>query len=162
MKAVLTVYVCVMLGAAASAQSVPGCEKCGVVAFVDVPAQTVTVSNADLLARHAAIEGWGFECVSGDPVNRVDVWVEDDAHPEFWHPVPNTNPNASTDLTWGGYNARPDVEAAFVAACPAILYRPTGFVRWLDHALPLGAHRFKFVLWRGPYHADLVRTWTVQ
>lgn len=137
--------------AAQTEPSFPGCAACGVAGFVDIPATSATVSNADLLARRAAVEGWGFECVSGAPVDRVDLFVEDDAEPGIWHPVPSTDPNASTALTWSGYIARPDVVTAFSASCPAVT-PAAGFVRWIDRDLPLGAHRFLFVLWKGPYH----------
>jgi hypothetical protein len=125
----------------------PGCAKCGAVGYVDVPGVSETVSNADLLAHNAAVEGWGFECVSGNPVDRVDVFVEDDTQHNFWRPV-----KEDENAIWTGYNYRPDVEHAFVASCPAIYARATGFVRWIDKPLPLGAHRFLFVLWKGPYH----------
>jgi hypothetical protein len=140
----------------ASAQYEPtfvGCPGCGVVyGYVDTPATSLTLSNTDLLNHTTAPMGWGFACYTGSPIDRVDLYVEDDARPGFWNPVPSTDPNASTTQTWSGYVARPDVEAAFAAACPNVRGVNTGFIRWIDKALPLGAHRFLFVLWKGPYH----------
>jgi len=134
----------------------PGCAQCGVIGYVDLPARGGTVSNAALLSHNEAFEGWGFECVSGDPVDRVDLFVEDDVQADIWHPV-----KQSDDGMWGGYWWRPDVSLAFVKSCPAILGRYTGWVRWIDKPLPLGAHRFRVLLWHGPYHAQLVLTLNV-
>jgi hypothetical protein len=147
----VSLHIMIAFAAPARAQyepTFPGCPKCGVAGYVDVPGAAATVSNADLLAFRAAVEGWGFECVSGNPVDRVDIYVEDDVQHDFWHPV------KQAANTQGGSNPRPDVEAVFASACQAIEGQWTGFVRWLDQPLPLGAHRFLFVLWKGPYHTQ--------
>lgn len=125
----------------------PGCALCGVVVgYVDVPAPASTVSNAALRTGQAAVQGWGFGCSDGAPVDRVDIFVENAQHSDWWVPVPET-PN-----TAAGSSPRPDVEAVYAGLCPQVVGRWPGFTRWLDQPLPLGAHRFLFVLWRGPYH----------
>jgi len=129
-----------------------GCPKCGVIGWVDMPAPSTTVSRADLYAGRAAFEGWGFECVSGQPVDRIDLWIE--RTDGIWA---NLKQNANTTLY--GFVYRPDVQAVFTSGCPRVTGL-TGWVFYVSH-LPdsaLGAHRFTLVLWRGPYHINRVLT----
>lgn len=132
----------------------PGCPLCGVTAYVDLPAPSVTVSRADLLARNAAVEGWGFERVSGAPVDRVDVYLE--VAENQWRPIVQ----AASSLEPGSY--RPDVRDAYARYFPAVSDL-TGWVlyitNWPDWAL--GAHRVQFVIWHGPYHTAVIRTYNV-
>lgn len=151
MKRILLALLFLGIATSAHAQyepTFPGCATCGVIGYVDLPSNTSTVSNTALLAGWQAVEGWGFEKFSGNPVNRVDIYVEDDNVINQWHPV------KEPDNTSAGITPRPDVEAAFVSLFPAIFERWTGFVRWINNPLPLGAHRFQFILWWGPYHND--------
>ena len=61
----------VMLG------QVPGfpnsCAKCGVISYVDVPSDGTAVMQGALF-----LAGWGFECESGQAVDRVDVFYQAD------------------------------------------------------------------------------------
>lgn len=141
----------VLVSAHAQEPTFPGCH-CGTIGYVDIPATSATVSNAALLAGWQAVEGWGFQYPYGQLLDRVDLFVEDDVTPGMWHPVQEPD-NLST-----GY-ARPDVLAAYGAQSGA--NGQTGFIRWIGQPLPLGAHRFTFVLWSGSYHANVIKTLNV-
>lgn len=118
--------------------SFPGCPTCGVWSWVDLPAPEMTVS-----ASNFVVQGWGFECVSGQPVDRVDVSYQDyDGH---WNPLLQPA-SALTPYTV----ARPDVAYMFAPFCPNV----SGYTGWqlvVTNPPPLGLRRVAFTIWRGPY-----------
>ena len=92
----------VMLG------QVPGfpnsCAKCGVISYVDVPSDGTAVMQGALF-----LAGWGFECESGQAVDRVDVFYQSD-NGDFV-PAGGAGVHGNGELYAGLY--RPDVQAAF-------------------------------------------------
>lgn len=133
----------------------PGCSTCGVIGYIDIAPTTITLSNTDLQSGASAIEGWGFEKYSGAPVDRLDIFVEDNYLENVWHPVKQKS--SAIDY----YFYRPDVETVFSSTYPNIYGRSVGFVKYLDSDLPLGAHRFTILIWKGPYHYNQVVTWNI-
>lgn len=121
-----------------------GCDKCVVFAYADhlEPADVPVVS----LTADWRIDGWGFECSGGAPIDRVDVWYWV-ASPRFaeggaWEPAGGTYA-----LTYGD---RPDTRAAFRAHCPA-MGSDVGFSATYDPVrIPRGVHHIRLVFWRGP------------
>lgn len=127
------------------------CPTCGIDAYVDVPAQSATVSRASLLSHNSAFLGWGFEHNTGGLIDRVEIFVE--TGDNVWTPIPQT----TGGLILGFY--RPDVYAAFgkfYSATPGNSGWAFLVSDWPDWAL--GAHRVTLVVWRGPYHVNLVKT----
>ena len=137
-----------------------GCPLCGVVGWLDVPGPAATVSRTDLLAGNVQFQGWGFECASGAPVSSIYIYVETDqqnADGTFqWKPVPQ----GENALQVGYY--RPDVQQAYASACPAVSGN-TGWSlmvsSWPDWAL--GARRVTLILYHGPFHAPLTKTYNI-
>ncbi len=132
----------------------PACPSCGVLAYLDVPSSTSTISRTDLLAGNVQFQGWGFECVSGAPIDRVDVYVE--TSDGVWTPV-----KQGGALRFGSIY-RPDAAAAFRSSCPNV-GDWTGWAlqitTWPDWAL--GARRVQLWIWKGPYHARQIRTYNI-
>lgn len=124
------------------------CPTCGVHGYVDAPQ-----AGATLIRHVTVIEGWGHECVSGAPVDRVDVWYEGESG--RWVSLKQ----AEWALHVGVY-ARPDVAQAYRAVCPNVS-SATGWWLELTNPPPVGARRVRFELWRGPYHAGVIRTYNV-
>lgn len=166
-KMLLTVAALVFVASSVFAQSTdpsqydpqtwfaPACPTCVVLGYVDTPATSVTISRTDLYAGNVQPQGWGFQLNSGAPVNRIDVYVE--TADSTWVSVPQA-PYAFASASL----FRPDVLAAYAAYSPN-LTAWTGWslhiTNWPDWAL--GAHRVTFVLWQGPYHANIVRTYNI-
>jgi hypothetical protein len=125
----------------------PGCPKCGVISYVDIPTaeQTVSVENF-------TIQGWGFECVSGTPITRVDIWYQDYAG--YWLPL--KQPTTNLDF---GQIARPDVMYAFSQECPRV-QELTGWSLKVDK-MPVGLRRIQIKVWWGPYYETHSRTYLV-
>ena len=132
----------------------PACPTCVVVGYVDTPATSVTISRADLYAGNVQPQGWGFLLANGQPLTRADVYVETGNN--LWTSV--AQPDAAFQV--GGI-FRPDVAAAYASFGAISTW--TGWslhiTNWPDWAL--GAHRVTFVLWQGPYHTSIVRTYNV-
>jgi len=128
--------------------SFPGCPTCGVYSFVDLPQAEATVS-----ASNFTLQGWGFECVSGRPVDRVDIWEQD--YDGFWHPLKQAD-----GALWFGYSYRPDVQAAYRGLCPNVSPL-TGWVLTLTNPPALGLRRLRINLWYGPYFETSLRTYLV-
>jgi hypothetical protein len=128
--------------------SFPGCPTCGVWSWVDLPAPEVTVHASDF-----TVQGWGFECMSGNPIDRVEVFYQD--YNGWWHPLYQ----GPTALMWGA-SARPDVRAAFGAGCP-LMGDYTGWTLILTNPPPLGLRRVQFTIWRGPYYEAHRRTYLI-
>jgi hypothetical protein len=133
----------------------PACPTCVVTGWVDAPAPTSTVSRTDLLLGNAAFQGWGLECASGQPVDRIDVWVEN--ADQTW-----TSLLQNSWRTRYGAIDRPDVAAAFSGMCPNVSAF-TGWTLYLTNVpdQALGAHRFALILWKGPEHVTRVLTLNV-
>lgn len=123
------------------------CPTCGVHGYVDLPQQGAT------LPKGAFIAGWGLECGSGRTVDRVDLWYE--VEDGRWVPLKQD----ASALHVAVY--RPDVFAAYAPYC-ANVRMETGWYLEVSNPPPTGARRVIIQLWSGPYHAELVRTWTVQ
>ena len=132
----------------AQVPSVPsGCTKCGVYGYVDGPGDPVTA--VPIVSGGWTISGWGFECVSGIAVDRVDVFASNDDG--TYTPIP-----PAAQHLYLGY-ARPDVQQAYQGACPAVS-GVSGFAVQLDAgAVPVGTRALVMNLWRGPYFAQTRR-----
>lgn len=136
--------------------SFPGCPQCGVWSWVDYPRVKVDPLDAllgdppnptireDVSASNFWAVGWGFECVSGQPIDRIDVSYED--YEGKFRPLlqPPTALRA-------GFIARGDiVRFAPSVQCskPAL---ETGWVLQI-HGMPIGLRRVRLEVWWGPYH----------
>jgi len=129
--------------------SFPGCPQCGVWSWVDLPQNQQTVS-----ASNFWVHGWGFECVSGLSIDRVDVHYQD--YDGIWRPLKQPV-NA---LRWG-LIPRPDVVTFGQAiGCPHTVAN-TGWALTV-HGMPLGLRRVTFNVWRGPYLETHERTYLVR
>ena len=128
--------------------SFPGCPLCGVFSYVDAPAAEQTISASNFI-----IQGWGFECVSGRPVDRVDVHYQNYAG--YWVRLPQ-DPSA---LDYGSV-ARPDVRSAYQSACPTVPAH-AGWTLAVTNPPPLGLRRIAVLVWRGPYVEQHFRTYLI-
>lgn len=132
------VFAAVSLGAQQGAGKLgipwPTCPTCKVVSFVDGP-DGATVSAASM-----AIEGWGFECASGQAIDRVDVFFED--YDGYFHPLKQ----AEWTLHAGLY--RPDVRDHWSAHCPNVSTN-AGWRLTLSNPPPVGLRRIIVNVWRG-------------
>lgn len=128
-----------------------GCATCGVVAAIDVPALPIGALPA--VPSTFLIAGWGFECESGAPVDRVDVFYSGDDG--FFKAAPWWLLHLDFIVP------RPDVQAAFVVACPAVA-RETGWQLTVFDAVPRGVRVLRVNIWRGAYMTQLTRTVAVQ
>lgn len=127
--------------------SFPGCPDCGVWSWVDYPRDQRTVA-----ASNFYVQGWGFECVSGRPIDRVDVYYQD--YEGIYHPVKQPE--------WAllhGAIGRPDVVAAFAGACPNVAANSGWQLRVTG--IPPGLRRVTIVVWRGPYRENHDRTYLI-
>lgn len=158
---VLGVFVVLSLARPAQAQDIDlsqfdpqtwfksACPTCGVHGYLDYPK-----TGASLMRSTVLMAGWGFECVSGRAIDRIDVWYEPDDFPGAWLPLKQADGAARIAAV-----NRPDVSAAYERACP----NAPGNAGWwllLTNPPPAGARRIMLKLWSGPYHADLVRTYS--
>lgn len=127
----------------------PSCPRCGVAGYVDYPKSGATLTRDNIL-----LAGWGFECVSGRAVNRVDVWYEVDDMPGSWLPLKQP--------WWALHPAaidRPDVAAAYATVCPAVS-RTSGWWLQITNPPPPGARRIMLKLFSGDvWRADIIRTY---
>jgi hypothetical protein len=122
------------------------CPTCGVHGYVDYPESGATLARAG-----SVIAGWGFECVSGRPVDRVELWYETSDGSRFL-------PLKQADYALiAGTIGRPDVRNAFAPYCPNTSSE-AGWWLQVTNPPPAGARRVLIKLWYGPYHADLMRT----
>jgi hypothetical protein len=128
--------------------SFPGCPDCGVWSWVDDPADQVTVST-----RAFVIQGWGFECVSGRPVDRVDVWYQD--YNGAWQPLKQAQEALAAGAVWRG----DVVQFGPTVGCPNVAAN-TGWVLSVT-GMPLGLRRVRIVAWKGPYFEAHTRTYLV-
>ena len=131
-----------------------GCPTCRVYAWVDAPRDyLVTVKGfgelpgaLPIVEGAWVIMGWGFECQSGRPVDRVDVaYSSDDGvfKPAPWY---------LTRLDVGV--PRPDVAAAYRGTCPEVA-GDTGYTLHLfPGAVPLGTRVITITARRGPYSSQ--------
>lgn len=148
----LLLAVCVLVPSAVSAQ-VPdlpsgACARCGVYAYADnLELENVPVVNVRDNDGYWQIDGWGFECVSGHPIDRIDVWyLVPDATMRgggYWVSALNTYPSA--------YGPRPDVVDAYKAWCPSLAFRAdAGFsALYKLGRIPLGVQTIRLIFWRG-------------
>ena len=125
--------------------SVPGCPRCGVLSYVDLPAPGATVTQGALF-----IAGWGFECESGLFVNRVDVWVQNDEG--FYVPLPVQ--------TFAKNLPRPDIVAAYQPSCPHVTSN-SGWHCYLIAPPPFGTRNLAINVWREPYVETHIRSVTI-
>ncbi len=118
------------------------CMLCGVDGSVDYAGP---VSGGVLVA------GWGLECVSGQPVDRVDIWYQGDDG--FFHGVP-------ASAQWLGAVGRPDaVNYMAWKGCPQGAHLYNGFHVFIaTQHVPAGKRRVMVNLWRGPYFQGHLRT----
>lgn len=127
--------------------SFPGCPQCGLWSWVDKPEDQATVFADDFI-----LKGWGFECVSGTPVTRIDVLYQD--YEGAWR----TLKQETGALTPGV--SRWDVTRAFYLACPNV----TQYAGWHLHVtgMPLGLRRVRIIVWHGAYLENHFRTYLVR
>lgn len=136
--------------------SFPGCPICGVWSWVDYPLierdpldvwlglainprQREPVSAANFWAA-----GWGFECVSGQAIDRIDVFYQD--YEGIWQPL--RQPDSALRA---GIFDRPDVvrfAPTVQCASPVVA---TGWALKI-HGMPTGFRRVRLEIWWGPYH----------
>lgn len=117
----------------------PGCANCGMRSYVDIPG--TRDAHGGLF-----IAGWGFECASGQPADRVDVWWQQDDG--FFAPAGGAGTHGNGLLTYGLY--RPDVLQHYAPYCPA----SNGMVGWhfyFTAQVPPGTRQVKINVWRGPF-----------
>jgi hypothetical protein len=128
--------------------SFPGCPTCGVWSWVDLPGPEATVSASDF-----AVQGWGFECFTGKPIIRVDVWYQD--YDGNWWPLPQQ------DGTLAVRGSRPDVQGFAPTVGCAMPTDLTGWTLTITNPPPAGLRRMRFVIWRGPYREIHQRTYLI-
>lgn len=121
-----------------------GCPKCGIeFALMDWPGPYAVYSQA----AGVAFAGWAFECVSGQGIDRAELWYQD-AETGYWHQV--------TANVHSGQIKRPDVAAApwVVSECPNV-GQNTGW--WLTATdVPVsGLVRFRVTVWNGAYYRQI-------
>lgn len=116
--------------------SFPGCPTCGVVSYIDLPKLEATVARSKF-----TIHGWGFECVSGQSVMRVDVWYQD--YDGSWHPLKQDDGALRFNLK------RPDVAKAYRPYCPNVTDY-TGWALTLTNPPPAGLRRLMINVWDLP------------
>lgn len=122
-----------------------GCARCSVISYVDLPAAEATVSASDFV-----LHGWGFECESGRPADRVDVFVQD--YRGYWRPL------KAPALDYGSI-MRDDVQQAYAPYCPSVASNTGWSLRVPD--APLGLRRVQINVWRGPYYEVHRRTYLI-
>lgn len=154
-KRILIAAVFMMVGSTGWAQvgsgdrgSFPGCPTCGVYSYVDLPVAEMTVS-----ASNFTLQGWGFECYSGVPADRVDLYYQD--YDGLWHPL-----KQAAGTLWFGYVPRPDVAAAYRSSCPNVS-DTTGWGLTVMNPPPVGLRRIQINVWHGPYFESHRRTYLI-
>lgn len=125
------------------------CPACGVRGYVDYPGKAATIKRSNMV-----VAGWGFECVSGVPVDRIDVWYEANDGLTL---VPLKQADGALHF---GSTQRPDVAFAYGPYCPMVPLT-TGWWLQVTNPPPAGARRVFFVLWNGPYHSQIARTYNL-
>jgi hypothetical protein len=128
--------------------SFPGCPSCGVWSYVDFPSAEQTVSAKDFV-----IEGWGFECVAGAAIERVDLWYQDYAGD--WWPLKQPDGAMAAHAVY-----RPDVEQHFRRVCPNA-GTDTGWRLTVKNPPPFGLRRVRVMVWYGPYYEAHYRTYLI-
>lgn len=129
------------LSAGATAQSLTmwgwgGCPTCRVISWVDI-------ATPDLLA------GWGFQCQSGQAVDRFDVY----------YIAADGRLHRAKDAWWITGLWRPDVANYFSGAgCPTVRVE-SGWHIYLPTPIPEDAISVSVVLWRGSLYET--HTWRV-
>jgi hypothetical protein len=155
-KGQTTVMIFALSALAVMLGQVPGypnnCTRCGVISYVDIPANGAGVVEGSLY-----IAGWGFECESGQPADRVDVFYQGDNGD--YVPAGGAGAHGNGDLYQG--LARPDVQAAFRGHCPT-LGGYTGWHFYFTHAVPPGTRQLAINVWRGAYFQTHYRTVTIR
>ena len=113
------------------------CPKCGLRSSVDW-IQNVPLPEGD----RPVLAGWGFECVSGRAVDKVDA--------NAWDPAQGKYVPVRTELRWQAI-PRPDVLGS-APGCTVPM--DSGFGAVIVGALPAGATSLKIVVWAGQtYHS---------
>lgn len=113
-----------------------GCKDCVVYSWVDTPSDGDTVEASNL-----TFEGWGFECFSGQVINRVDVFYQD--YDGFYRPLKQGDWTLTTGLP------RQDVQDAYSGHCRNVSTY-TGWRLTLNNPPPPGLRRIAINIWRGP------------
>lgn len=136
--------------------SFPGCPQCGVWSWVDYPRPArdpwdVWVGlpidprqREDVSASNFWAAGWGFECVSGRPIDRIDVWYQDYAG--TWRQL-----KQPADALRAGFIERPDVVRFAPNVNCATPAMETGWAMQI-YGMPPGLRRVRLEIWWGPYH----------
>lgn len=125
-----------------------GCPTCGVHGYVDFPSSGVTLMRNGIM-----FAGWGFECVTGKPIDRIDVSYEVADGAGGWQPLKQ----ADWALHFGAIE-RPDVVNAFANVCPSVPVK-SGWWLQITNPPPPGARRVMLKLYSGIWHANLIRTY---
>jgi hypothetical protein len=150
MKRLLLATIFAVVASTALAQ-VPGyptaCSMCRVFSYVDLAPDGATVS-----ASNMQLEGWGFECVGGQAINRVDVYYQD--YDGYYHPL------KQADYTFNGGRYRPDVAAHYAPYCPKVSTN-TGWLLTLNNPPPTGLRRVAINVWSGGLYEGHTRTYLV-
>lgn len=136
--------------------SFPGCPSCGVWSWVDYPRvqrDPLAVllgdpldlnQREDVSASNFVAVGWGFECVTGQSIDRIDVWYQD--YDGIWRQV--VQPPSALRL---GVIDRPDVARFAPTVQCATPTRATGWAMQIS-GVPPGLRRMRLEVWWGPYH----------
>ncbi len=117
--------------------SFPGCPTCGVWSWVDYPAPLSQVST-----RAFSLSGWGFECVSGQAVDRVDVFYQD------YDGV--NHPTQLLPTSRYGFIHRWDVVLFGVSVDCGVVDLYSGWAVTVT-GVPPGLRLITINVWRGPY-----------
>jgi hypothetical protein len=123
------------------------CPSCGVRGYVDLPQPGATIVRSQMV-----ISGWAFECVSGRAADRVQLFYEDESG--TFRPLKQDDSAFAPNSVF-----RPDVALAYAGVCAGV-HQWTGWWMRVTDAPPAGARRVKFQMWSGPYHAEVMRTYS--
>lgn len=135
----LSVLFAAVLAAQSSSWIAGACERCGVIGYVDI-------------ARADWIAGWGFECVSGSPLDRVYVMYQKDDG--FFTPIDWRK------TSWHRYIHRPDVRSAYEAHCPGVTSYSGFNLHIQPGSVPSGTRVISVNISFGPYYENHRRTVT--
>lgn len=128
-----------------------GCTNCGIASFIDFPVSGERSQDGFYIA------GWGFECGSGMPANRVDVYYQGDDG--FFKPAGGAGSNGNGSLHYG--LRRPDVRAVYQPYCPTLTDR-SGWHFYFNAPVPHGTRAFVVNVWYGPYMQQHKLTLTIE
>jgi hypothetical protein len=124
-----------------------GCAKCFVTGYNDfisdgaVAQPTTTLSRSNPNGYYTA--GWGFQCDSGQPADRIDVFYRGDDG--YFVPV--------SSALWANL-PRWDVVAAYAQYCPSVSSQ-SGYQAYFNvAAIPAGERDLIINIWKAPYFAQ--------